>query len=118
MIVKQFVKWIAAGALALGAIPAIGMAHPRASLPVDAVSVTPTSMLSPASLQTTHRVSHARSTTHRVSRHRHATSQHGRARTKHTAAHSRRTAVKHKARAAAHRTHTRHAAKGKSAPRT
>lgn len=122
MIVKQFVKWIAAGALALGAIPAIGMAHPRASLPVASISVTPTSMMTPESPRTTHRVSHARLASHRVARHRHATSKHGRARAKHTTVHSRRSAVKHHTRAASHRTrhvssHTHRAAKQKSVPR-
>jgi hypothetical protein len=117
MIVKQFVKWFAAGALALGAIPAIGMAHPHASLPASAISVTPTSVMTVQSPQTTHRISHTRATAHRTSHHRRATSKH-RAGVKHTAAHSQRTASRHRTRAASHRSRTHSAVKHKSAPQT
>jgi hypothetical protein len=44
MILHRVVKWAAAGVLALGAIPAIGLARlPQASLPTSGITVTPTS---------------------------------------------------------------------------
>lgn len=117
MIVKQFVKWFAAGALALGAIPAIGMAHPHASLPASAISVTPTSVMTVQSPQTTHRISHTRATAHRAAHHQHATRKH-RAGVKHTAAHSRAKTTKHRTRAALHRSRSHSAVKHKSVPQT
>ena len=42
MTVNRMVKWAAAGIIAIAAVPAIGMARVRASLPTDAVTVTPT----------------------------------------------------------------------------
>jgi hypothetical protein len=59
MMTSRILKWAAAGALALGAIPAIGLAHTHVSLPTSSVTVTPTSLEAPAFSKAKSHVTHA-----------------------------------------------------------
>lgn len=63
MIKNRIVKWTAAGALALGTIPALSLAK-HVSLPTSSITVTPTSAMEAPATKTSSRVTHARS--HRV----------------------------------------------------
>ena len=58
---SRIFKWAAAGALALGSIPAIGLAHSHASLPTNSVTVTPTGLEAPAVSKARPQLSHAKS---------------------------------------------------------
>jgi hypothetical protein len=59
MLTNRILKWAAAGAMGLGIVPAIGLAHVHVSLPTSAITVTPTGMESPA-IQTHVATTHAK----------------------------------------------------------
>jgi hypothetical protein len=84
---NRILKWAAAGVLALGAIPAIGMGRSHVSLPASAVTVTPTSAKPRTSLKTSHVVRKTGARVHKASTRKHTAV---RAHAKRTAAHSHR----------------------------
>jgi hypothetical protein len=85
MILNRFVKWAATGVLALGVIPAVGMARSsHASLPTSGITVTPTSMAKPAAKPAS-RVTHVTAAkAHTVSHKRHLVKHHRKASSKQT----------------------------------
>ena len=90
MNMSRILKWAAAGVLALGTVPAVGFARARgASLPTD-VSVTPTSMVTPVSINQTARRTRSKKSTrrHKVSSKRHAKAKHKRVHARSKASHS------------------------------
>jgi hypothetical protein len=68
---SQIFKWAAAGILALGAIPAIGMGRSHVSLPTSAVTITPTRAKTRTSLKTSHVVHKTSARVHKASTRKH-----------------------------------------------
>jgi len=103
MKVNRIVKWAAAGALALGVIPALGMARSHASLPTSNVTVTPTSLEAPIAPKAKSRITHSAKTAKvsKASVHSHKSTHHRKTGTatkhkSHTASHHAKTVSSHK----------------------
>jgi hypothetical protein len=118
MVLHRVIKWAAAGVLALGAIPAIGLAHlSQASLPTAGITVTPTRYNAPASRNVSYsHVSHpvhaAKLKPVKASLHNHIVKHHTAVSSKHSRTagvkHHLTTAASHKHLSPLHRTATTH----------
>ncbi|HEY2585553.1 MAG TPA: hypothetical protein VGI81_07310 [Tepidisphaeraceae bacterium] len=104
MISKQVVKWGAAAALAVGTIPALGLAKSHVSLPTNNITVTPTSAMEAPVTKTSSHVTHAKVSKashkkHRSSKHRSSAAVHHKS--KASASHVKKASSKHSHKSAA-----------------
>lgn len=103
---NRILKWAAAGALMLGSVPAIGLARTHASLPIAAMTVTPTSLDVPVAVKHTAKSRHT--SKRKVSSRRHKSSKSRRVHSK-----TRRSTAKH--RRVMHKSHKARARSSRSA---